>query len=100
MQKQQALAQTELQIEQGKSQFAIKKIEQEAAVKRQLMELQHTFDLELKKMEVERMVEKEKIIEDRKDQRTRQEGTQQSQLINQRQNDLLPTDFNDNNVVE
>jgi hypothetical protein len=100
MQKQQALAQTELQIEQGKSQFAIKKIEQEAAVKRQLMELQHTFDLELKKMEVERMVEKEKLIEDRKDQRTRQEGTQQSQLINQRQNDLLPTDFNDNNVVE
>ncbi len=100
MQKQQALAQTELQIEQGKSQFAIKKMEQEAAIKRQLMELQHTFDLELKKMEVERIVEKEKLIEDRKDQRTRQEGTQQSQLINQRQNDLLPTDFNDNNVVE
>jgi hypothetical protein len=100
MQKQQALAQTELQIEQGKSQFAIKKMEQEATIKRQLMELQHTFDLELKKMEVERMVEKEKMIEDRKDQRTRQEGTQQSQLINQRQNDLLPTDFNDNNVVE
>jgi hypothetical protein len=48
-------------------------------------------------MEVERMVEKEKLIEDRKDQRTRQEGTQQSQLINQRQNDLPPTDFNDNN---
>ena len=100
MQKQQSLAQTELQIEQGKSQFAIKKLEQEAAIKRQLMELQHSYDIELKQMEVNRMAEKEKLIEDRKDKRTKQEGTQQSQLINQRQNDLLPTDFNDNNVVE
>ncbi len=100
MQKQQALAQTELQIEQGKSQFAIKKLEQEAAIKRQLMELQHSYDMELKQMEVNRMAEKEKLIEDRKDKRTRQEGTQRSQLINQKQNDLLPTDFNDNEVVE
>ena len=100
MQKQQALAQTELQIEQGKAQFAIKKLEQEAAIKRQLMELQHSYDMELKQMEVDRMVEKEKLIEDRKDKRVRQEGTQRSQLINQKQNDLLPTDFNDNNVVE
>ena len=100
MQKQQALAQTELQIEQGKSQFAIKKLEQEAAIKRQLMELQHSYDMELKQMEVSRMAEKEKLIEDRKDKRTRQEGTQRSQLINQKQNDLLPTDFNDNEVVE
>ena len=93
MQKQQALAQTELQIEQGKSQFAIQRIEQEAAVKRQLMQLQHRFDLELKQMEVQRLQEKEKLIEDRKDNRTRLEGSQQSQMISQRQNDSLPLDF-------
>ena len=93
MQKQQALAQTELQIEQGKSQFAINKVQQEANIKRQLMELQHQFDLELKRMELERMVEKEKLIEDRKDQRTRLEGSQQSQMISQRQNDSLPLNF-------
>jgi len=93
MQKQQALAETELQIEQGKSQFAINKVQQEANIKRQLMELQHQFDLELKRMELERMVEKEKLIEDRKDNRTRLEGTQQSQMISQRQNDSLPLNF-------
>jgi hypothetical protein len=49
VQKRQAMAETELQIEQGKSQFAIKKIEQEAVIKRQMMELQHQYDLELNK---------------------------------------------------
>tara|TARA_Y100000389_G_scaffold76034_1_gene72683 strand:+ start:1525 stop:3933 length:2409 start_codon:yes stop_codon:yes gene_type:complete len=93
MQKQQALAETELQIEKGKSQFAIQRIEQEAAIKRQLMELQHRFDLELKRMEVEKMTQKESMIEDRKDKRSRIEATQQSTLINQRSNDLTPTDF-------
>jgi hypothetical protein len=39
------------------------------------------------------MSSKEKMIEDRKDERTRIQATQQSQLIDQRKNDLLPTDF-------
>ena len=93
VQKRQAIAETELQIEQGKNNFAIKKIEQEAVVKRQLMEMQHKFDLELKQLEVDRMVRKEELIEDRKDERSKQEATQQSTLMNQRANDLTPTDF-------
>jgi hypothetical protein len=36
---------------------------------------------------------KEQEIEDRKDKRTRIAGTQQSQMIDQRKNDLLPIDF-------
>ena len=40
------------------------------------------------------MVEKEKLIEDRKDERTRQEGSQQSEMINQRKMNLPPIDFN------
>ena len=39
------------------------------------------------------MQEKETRIEDRKDQRSKIEATQQSQLISQRQNDSLPIDF-------
>ena len=93
VQKRQAIAETELQIEQGKSQFAIQKAEQEAVIKRQLMELQHQFDLELKQMEVDRMVEKERLIEDRKDERTKLEGTQQSQMIEQRKNNTAPLMF-------
>jgi len=94
VQKRQAIAETELQVEQGKSTFEIKKIEQEAVIKRQLMEMQHQFDLELKQMEVDRMVQKEKQIEDRKDKRTKLEGSQQSEMITQRQMDGPPVDFN------
>ena len=36
---------------------------------------------------------REKFIEDRKDQRTRLEGTQQSEMINQRKNNTLPINF-------
>jgi len=93
VQKRQAIAETELQIEQGKSQFAIQKVEQEAVIKRQLMELQHQFDLELKQMEVDKMTEKERLIEDRKDERTKLEGTQQSQMIEQRKNNTAPLIF-------
>ena len=38
----------------------------------------------------------EKQIEDRKDERTRIQATQQSKMISQRQNDSLPTDFETN----
>ena len=93
VQKRQAIADTELQIEQGKNVFAIKKLEQEAVIKRQLMEMQHQFDKELKQMEVDAMSAREQLIEDRKDTRTRLQATQQSTLINQRKNDLVPTDF-------
>ena len=37
--------------------------------------------------------QKEVMIEDRKDKRSKQEATQQSQLINQSQNDDLPQNF-------
>jgi hypothetical protein len=39
------------------------------------------------------MVRKNRDIEDRKDKRIKMQGTQQSELINQRKNNLLPTDF-------
>ena len=37
--------------------------------------------------------EKEQLIEDRKDKRIKMEGTQQSQMIDQRKSDLPPIDF-------
>ena len=46
------------------------------------------FDMELKKMEVDAMQAKESAIEDRKDKRTKMEGSQQSAMIDQRNNDL------------
>tara|TARA_R110000744_G_scaffold192329_1_gene311464 strand:- start:1715 stop:4120 length:2406 start_codon:yes stop_codon:yes gene_type:complete len=93
MQKQQALAETTLQIAKGKSEFDINKMQQDAELKKQMMEMQFKFDRELKQMEVDRLIEKEKLIEDRKDTRTRIEGSQQSEMINQRNLNLPPIDF-------
>jgi len=93
VQKQQALAQTTLQIEQGKSQLELQKIQSEGEIKKQLIQLQYGFDKELKAMEVQAMKEKEALIEDRKDKRTEMQATQQSQMIQQRQDGTMPTNF-------
>jgi len=93
VQKQQALAQTEIQIEQAKSQFEIQRMEQEALIKKQLMAEEFQYSLQLAQAQISKDKEKEQFIEDRKDKRTKIQATQQSKMIEQRQNDLLPTDF-------
>ena len=49
--------------------------------------------MQLEEMRSQTKRQKETEIEDRKDKRVRIQGTQQSELINQRQNDTLPTRF-------
>jgi len=93
VQKQEALAQTEIQIEQAKSQFEIQRMQSEAEIKRQLMAEQHQYDLQLAQIQMQAKKQKEGEIEDRKDKRTKIQASQQSQMIDQSQNDLLPTDF-------
>jgi len=95
VQKQEALAQTELQIEQGKSGFKMQQMEKELAIKMQLAEQKFGYDMQLAQLDVEKSQVREKMIEDRKDQRSKLEATQQSQLIQQREYDLTPTDFSD-----
>jgi len=96
VEKQQALADTQSQIEQAKSQFEIQRMQTEAEIKRELMAQEFEYDVKLKKMDIDINKQKEKEIEDRKDQRTKIQATQQSQMISQRQNDSLPTDFEQN----
>ncbi len=93
MQKQQALTETKLQLEQGKSQFEIQRMQTEAEIKKQLMAEEFNYNIQLAeaKSRVER--DKEKEIENRKDERARIIGTQQSEMISQRQNDELPKNF-------
>ena len=93
VQKQQALAETTVNIEQAKSQFEILKMEREAEIKRELMQVEFNFNMELTSAKGKVENEKEQFIEDRKDKRARLIGTQQSQMIDQRENDLLPTNF-------
>ena len=93
VQKQQAIAQTKVQIEQAKSQFEIDQMQQKAQIDRELMEIKYNYDMQLKKLDVGQVEAREKFIEDRKDQRTRLEGSQQSEMINQRKNNTLPINF-------
>ena len=93
MQKAQALAQTEVQVEQSKNQNEIQRMQTAWQIKQQEMEIQHQYDMQLKQAELNAIKEKEALIENRKDKRIKMEGTQQSQMIEQRNNNLLPTDF-------
>ena len=93
VQKQQALTQEKVSIEQAKSQFEIQRMEAEAQIKRELMAEEFNYQMQLAQATAKVQQQKESEIEDRKDKRVKIQGTQQSELINQRQNDLLPTNF-------
>jgi len=93
VQKQQALTQSSLQIEQGKSQFEIQRMQAESQIKRELMELEFQYNMQLTKAKVTSESDKINEIENRKDQRTKIQATQQSEMIQQRQQDGLPKDF-------
>jgi len=58
------------------------------------MQLQHKFDMELKQLDLKATKEKEAEIQGRKEKSSKQEATQQSKMIAQRQNDEGPIDFN------
>jgi len=98
VQKNQALNETNIQFEQAKSQFEIQRMETANQLEKQLIAERFNYDMQLKQMEIEAQKQKEKEIEDRRDERVRITGTQQSKLIDQRQNDLLPTDFESNSM--
>ena len=93
VQKQQALTESKLQLEQGKSQFEIQKLEREAEIKMRLMELEFQFNKQLAEAQAEVLKNKDAYKEDRKDERTKIQATQQSELIDQRKNDTLPKNF-------
>jgi hypothetical protein len=93
VQKRQAVAETEIQIEKAKSQFAIEKAQQEAELKKQLMELEFQFNMQLAQANSDKIQADVKFKEDRKDERTKIQASQQSELIDQRKNNSLPKSF-------
>ena len=99
VQKNDAMTQSKVQIEQAKSQFEIQRMQTEAQIKTQLMAEQFQYDLQLAQMNSAKISEKEAQIEDRKDKRTKLQATQQSSMINQRQNNGLPQDFESDGEV-
>jgi len=93
VQKEQAKMQSEAQLEQMKAQLDAQKQAQEVEYKKQLMELEFQMNMQLKQLETENTKAKEKEKEDRKDERTRIQASQQSELIDQRKSDKAPKNF-------
>ena len=93
LQKNQAMAQTEMQLEQMRSQLEAQKQAQEVEYKKELMALEFQYGMQLKNMETQNLSNREKQKEDRKDERTKIQASQQSEMIDQRNNQKPPKNF-------
>jgi hypothetical protein len=93
IQKQQAIMQMNAQMEQIKTDSKTKIITHEANVKKQLMDHEFQINMQLKQVDLETVSKKEKEKEDRKDDRTRIQASQQSELIEQRKAGTPPKNF-------
>ena len=93
MQKQQAITQSQIQLEQAKSQMKSQTMLQEVQSKKDLMQLEFEMNMKLKGLEIDGGKVKEKEKEDRKDERTKIQASQQSELIDQRKNEKPPKNF-------
>ena len=93
MQKEQMSMQGKMQLEQMKSQLDAQKMQAEIAAKKELMALEFQYNMQIKGLETENQKSKETQKEDRKDDRTKLQATQQSELIDQRKNDSPPKNF-------
>jgi hypothetical protein len=93
IQKKQATTQSDAELEQIKAQMESQKMQQEVAYKKELMELEFQYNMQLKGLENDSKKQKEKEKEDRKDERTRIQASQQSEMIEQRNSGKPPKNF-------
>ena len=93
MQKSQTMMKSQAELEQMKAQLESTKMQQEVMHKKELMQLEFEMNMQLKSMEVEATKGKETQKEDRKDERTKIQASQQSELIDQRNNQKPPKNF-------
>jgi hypothetical protein len=93
MQANQQKIEGEIQLEQAKADLKAQQLQQEMELKKQLMEQEFQYNMQLRQMEVDAVDKKENVKEDRKDERTKIQATQQSELIDQRNNGKAPKNF-------
>ena len=93
VQKNQALTSQKAQLLQMENNFELQKMQAEVAAKKELMAQEFQYNMQLKGVETSGQAQKETQKEDRKDERTKLQATQQSQLIEQRKNNTPPQNF-------
>jgi hypothetical protein len=100
VQKQQALTAENINLEKAKNQFKQQTLSVEANIKKELMELEFHYQMQLAQATQNALHENSKKQEDRKDKRIQMQGTQQSELIDQRTNNKLPKNFEGNSEAD
>ena len=93
LQKEQTLMQSKAQMEELKVQLEAQKMQTEADIKKELMALEFQYNMQLKGAEVQNLKNREKEKEDRKDERTKIQASQQSEMIEQRKTGKPPKNF-------
>jgi len=88
--------QAKMQYRQADIAFEIEKQKAEAQLKSQLMQQEFNYSLQLQGMTQEQISAREDEKEQAKSDRISQQNTQQSELINQRKNNLPPKSFESN----
>ena len=93
MQKNQVITSQKAQLMEMENQFAMQKMQAEVEAKKALMAQEFQYNMQLKGIEVQGKKSQESEKEDRKDDRTKLQATQQSELIEQRKNNTPPKNF-------
>jgi len=93
VQKNQAINASKADLLQVEASIEAQKMEREVAYKKELMQLEFQMNMQLKGVEVDGMKQREKEKEDRKDERTKIQATQQSEMIEQRNSKKPPKNF-------
>jgi hypothetical protein len=93
VQKSQALSLSQAELERMKAELESQKMMQEVEHKKELMGLEFAYNMRLKSIENDTVSQKEKEKEDRKDERTRIQASQQSEMIEQRNSGKPPKNF-------
>jgi hypothetical protein len=75
------------------AQADISRMNAEVEAKRMLMEQEFQYNMQLKGVDADMILKREDKKEKAKDERISKQNTQQSQLINQRKNNLPPLNF-------
>lgn len=86
-------SQSKIQLREAEMNFAVQQMQAEAAIKAQLMEKEFEFNMQLKGIETDNLIKREEKKEEAKDKRVDLQATRQSELINQRKNNLPPLNF-------
>jgi len=93
IQKNQVITDQKAQLMQIESQLDERKMQMEVQSKMQLMQLEFQYNMKIREMDTAKAANDESEKEDRKDQRVKIQGTQQSELIDQRKNNTPPKNF-------